>query len=78
MKKYAVSYREILSKTCIVKAKNLEAAIEKLREAALDGKVIVEYDDLYDSETVVSPDANEDGTATEFQLKYCEELEDEP
>jgi hypothetical protein len=71
MKEYAVCYKEILSKTIIVKAQSVAGAIRKTREAGISGEIVLDYDDYDDTEVTVSQYANSDGTATENQLKMC-------
>ena len=75
MDKYAISYKEILSRTVIVEADNIDDAIQKVSTAAFFGDISLGADDNAESETVVSEFANKDGTATEKQLALCWHLD---
>ena len=49
MKKFAVKYQEILSRTFIVEAESYEQAEEKLKTEITDkGTIVLDYDDYTD------------------------------
>ena len=54
MSKYGISVREILKRTVIVEAENLEEAIRKVEEEVEKEKIILDYDDYDDREIVPS------------------------
>lgn len=54
MAQYAISVREILKRTVIVEADNLEEAIQKIEEAVEREEIILDVDDYDDREIVPS------------------------
>ena len=45
MSRYGISVREILKRTVIVEAENIEEAIQKVEEAVEREEIILDYDD---------------------------------
>ena len=72
MAKYAIRYEEVLARTFIVEAETPEKAVEKVNDNI--DKIALDYNDYTDCETKVSPYANDDGTATKWQLEVCEDF----
>lgn len=60
MQKYGISVREVLKRTVIVEAENLEEAIQKVEEAVECDKIILDVDD-YDDREIVPSEYWEDG-----------------
>lgn len=54
MSQYGISVREILKRTVIVEAKNLEEAIQKVEKAVEREEIILDVDDYDDREIVPS------------------------
>ena len=54
MSRYGISVREILKKTVIVEAENLEEAIQKVEEAVERDEIILDVDDYDDREIIPS------------------------
>lgn len=54
MSKYGISVREILKRTVIVEAENLEEAIQKVYEAVERDEIILDVDDYDDREIIPS------------------------
>lgn len=54
MSRYGISVREILKRTVIVEAENLEEAIHKVEEAVEQEEIILDVDDYDDREIVPS------------------------
>ena len=54
MSKYGISVREILMRTVIVEAENLEEAIQKVEDAVERDEIILDVDDYDDREIVPS------------------------
>ena len=54
MSRYGISVREILKRTVIVEAENLEEAIQKVEEAVEREEVILDVDDYDDREIIPS------------------------
>lgn len=54
MSKYGISVREILKRTVIVEAENLEEAIQKVEDAVERNEILLDYDDYDDREIVPS------------------------
>lgn len=54
MAKYAISVREILKRTVIVDAENIDEAIEKVNIAIEQEKIILDVDDYDDREIIPS------------------------
>lgn len=54
MSKYGISVREILKRTVIVEADNLEAAIQKVEDAVGHDEIILDVDDYDDREIIPS------------------------
>lgn len=54
MAQYGISVREILKRTVIVEAENLEEAIQKVEESVNREEIILDYDDYDDREIVPS------------------------
>ena len=50
MSKYGISVREILKRTVIVEAENIEEAIQKVEEAVERDEIILNVDDYDDRE----------------------------
>lgn len=60
MPKYGISVREILKRTVIVEAENLEEAIRKVEDAVEREEIILDVDD-YDEREIVPSEYFEDG-----------------
>ncbi len=54
MSRYGISVREILKRTVIVEAENLEEAIQKVEDAVKHDEIILDVDDYDDREIVPS------------------------
>lgn len=54
MSRYGISVREILKRTVIVEAENLEEAIQKVEEAVEREEIILDIDDYDDREIIPS------------------------
>ncbi len=54
MSKYGISVREILKRTVIVEAENVEDAVRKAEEAVERDEIILDVDDFDDREIVPS------------------------
>lgn len=54
MSKYGISVREILKRTIIVEAENIEKAIQKVEEAVECEEIILDVDDYDDREIIPS------------------------
>ena len=54
MAQYGISVREILKRTVIVEAENLEEAIQKVEDAVEREEIILDVDDYDDREIVPS------------------------
>lgn len=54
MAQYGISVREILKRTVIVEAENLEEAILKVEDAVEREEIILDYDDYDDREIIPS------------------------
>lgn len=54
MSKYGISVREILKRTVIVEAENLDEAIQKVEKAVEREEIILDVDDYDDREIVPS------------------------
>lgn len=54
MAKYGISVREILKRTVIVEAENLEEAIQKVEDAVEREEIILDVDDYDDREIIPS------------------------
>lgn len=54
MARYGISVREILKRTVIVEAENLEEAIKKVEDAVERDEIILDVDDYDDREIVPS------------------------
>ena len=54
MSRYGISVREILKRTVIVEAENLEEAIQKVEDAVEREEIILDVDDYDDREIVPS------------------------
>ena len=52
MSNYGISVREILKRTVIVEAENIEEAIQKVKDAVEREEIILDYDDYNDREIV--------------------------
>lgn len=48
MKTYAITIKETLSKTVLIKADNLDSAVERVEEAHKNGEVVLDYEDYDD------------------------------
>lgn len=64
MSRYGISVREILKRTVIVEAKNLEEAIQKVEDAVERDKIILDVDD-YDDREIVPSEYFENGKVPE-------------
>lgn len=64
MSKYGISVREILKRTVIVEAENLEEAIQKVEDSVERDEIILDVDD-YDDREIVSSEYWEDGKVPE-------------
>ncbi|WP_304430909.1 DpnD/PcfM family protein [Romboutsia ilealis] len=60
MAQYGISVREILKRTVIVEAENLEAAIQKVEEAVEREEIILDVDD-YDEREIIPSEYFEGG-----------------
>lgn len=60
MAKYGISVREILKRTVIVEAENLEEAIQKVEDAVEREEIILDVDD-YDNREIVPSEYWNDG-----------------
>lgn len=54
MSQYGISVREILKRTVIVEAENLEEAIQKVEKVVEQEEIILDYDDYDDREIASS------------------------
>lgn len=54
MARYGISVREILKRTVIVEAENLEDAMQKVEEAVERGEITLDFDDYNDREIAPS------------------------
>ena len=54
MSRYGISVREILKRTVIVEAENLEEAIQKVEDAVEREEIVLDVDDYDDREIVPS------------------------
>lgn len=54
MKRYGISVRDILKRTVIVEAENLEEAMQKVEDAVEREEIILDMDDYDDREIVQS------------------------
>lgn len=54
MSRYGISVREILKRTVIVEAENIEEAIKKVEDAIESDEIILDVDDYDDREIVPS------------------------
>lgn len=64
MSRYGISVREILKRTVIVEAENLEKAIQKVEEAVKRDEIILDVDD-YDDREIVPSEYWKDGKVPE-------------
>lgn len=64
MARYGISVREILKRTVIVEAENIEEAIKKVEEAVEREEIILDVDD-YDDREIVPSEYFEDGKVPE-------------
>lgn len=64
MSQYGISVREILKRTVIVEADNLEEAIQKVEDAVEREEIILDYND-YDDREIVSSEYFEGGKVPE-------------
>ena len=64
MSRYGISVREILKRTVIVEAENLEEAIQKVEDAVKREEIILDVDD-YDDREIVPSEYFEDGMVPE-------------
>lgn len=55
MKTYAITIKETLSKTVLIKADNLDSAVERVEEAHKNGEVVLDYEDYDDVDVEPSP-----------------------
>ena len=55
MAQYGISVREILKRTVIVEAENLEEAIQKVEDAYEREKIVLDVDDYDETEIEPSP-----------------------
>jgi len=60
MSRYGISVREILKRTVIVEAENLQEAIQKVEDAVERDEIILDVDD-YDDREIVPSEYWEDG-----------------
>lgn len=60
MSRYGISVREILSRTVIVEAKNIEEAIQKVEESVEREEIILDVDD-YDNREIIPSEYWPDG-----------------
>lgn len=60
MARYGISVREILKRTVIVEAENLEDAMQKVEEAVERDEIILDYDD-YDDRKITPSEYFEGG-----------------
>lgn len=64
MSQFGISVREILKRTIIVDAENLEDAIQKVEDAVERDEIILDVDD-YDEREIVPSEYFEDGKVPE-------------
>lgn len=64
MTRYGISVKEILKRTVIVEAENLEEAIQKVEEAVEREEIILDVDD-YDDREIIPSEYFEDGKVPE-------------
>lgn len=64
MSRYGISVREILKRTVIAEAENLEKAIQKVEEAVKRDEIILDVDD-YDDREIVPSEYWKDGKVPE-------------
>ncbi len=64
MSRYGISVMEILKRTVIVEAENLEEAIQKVKEAVEREEIILDVDD-YDDREIIPSEYFEDGKVPE-------------
>ena len=64
MTRYGISVKEILKRTVIVEAENLEEAIQKVEEAVEHEEIILDVDD-YDDREIIPSEYFEDGKVPE-------------
>lgn len=55
MKTYTITIKETLSKTVLIKADNLDSAVERVEEAHKNGEVVLDYEDYDDVDVEPSP-----------------------
>ena len=67
MARYGISVREILKRTMIVEAENLEEAIQKVEAAVEHEEIILDVDD-YDDREIVPSEYFEGGKVPEGEL----------
>ena len=75
MKTYEISIKEVLVKTVLIDADDLDTAIERVSELYRNGEIEVE--EMDDSDIIPSPYADKDGLflGTEEDKKYYEIVE---
>lgn len=64
MAKYGISVREILKRTVIVEAENLEEAIQKVEDAVESDEITLDVDD-YDGREIIPSEYFENGKVPE-------------
>ncbi len=76
MARYGISVREILKRTVIVEAKNIEEAIQKVEDAVERDEIIFDVDD-YDDREIVPSEYWEDGKIPDgADVSYYWQLEE--
>ena len=55
MSKYGISVREILKRTVIVEAENIDEALQKVNDAYKQDKIVLDMDDYDETEIEPSP-----------------------
>ncbi len=77
MSRYGISVREILKRTVIVEAENLEEAIQKVENAVERDEIILDVDD-YDEREIVPSEYWEDGKVPNGEdVSYYWQLEED-
>ena len=77
MKKFAVKYQEILSRTFIVEAESYEQAEEKLKTEITDkGTIVLDYDDYTDNDYLPIEQFGKEPIPENANIEYFDELND--
>ncbi len=77
MSRYGISVREILKRTVIVEAENLEEAMQKVEDAVERDEIILDVDD-YDDREIVPSEYWEDGIVPDGEdVSYYWQLDED-